>query len=167
VRPKKLTEEVFKYLRTAGPTLSAFNAWVLLKGLETLKRVDARPPMLPAGRLAGSASQSGACFYPACLRIHSMNWPRLSRNPAAPSFLRSQGGREQAWTVVDNCQLLSITANLGDTKTTITHPPPPRTAAFPRKPGCRRHQRRPAAHRGRPRSGGRPAGRLERGLSLI
>lgn len=122
---RKLTEEVFKYLRTAGPTLSAFNAWVLLKGLETLKiRVEAQAAN--AARLAAWLEA-----YPKVARVF---YPGL---PSHPQFALAQqqqksggaivsfevkGGREQAWTVVDNCRLLSITANLGDTKTTITHP---------------------------------------------
>ena len=123
--PKKLTEEVFKYLRTAGPTLSAFNAWVLLKGLETLKlRVEAQ---------AANAAQL-ATWLEAHPKIARVFYPGLPSHPQHEMAMRQQkngggivsfevkGGREQAWTVVDNCQLLSITANLGDTKTTITHP---------------------------------------------
>ncbi len=123
--PKKLTEEVFKYLRTAGPTLSAFNAWVLLKGLETLKlRVEAQ---------AANAAQLAA-WLEAHPKIARVFYPGLPSHPQHEMAMRQQkngggivsfevkGGREQAWTVVDNCQLLSITANLGDTKTTITHP---------------------------------------------
>jgi O-succinylhomoserine sulfhydrylase len=135
VRARKLTEEVFKYLRTAGPTLSAFNAWVLLKGLETLKL----------------SRHGGQCRRLANWLEAHPKWRVFSIRLAFASAARTgqgtaesrrrhrsfevKGGREQAWTVVDHCQLLSITANLGDTKTTITHPPPPRTAAFPRKPG--------------------------------
>jgi O-succinylhomoserine sulfhydrylase len=89
--PKKLTEEVFKYLRTAGPTLSAFNAWVLLKGLETLKLSRRKPPMPPAGRLAGGAPQGGACFLSGLPSHPQHELAKHSRNPAAASFLRSQG----------------------------------------------------------------------------
>lgn len=122
---KKLTEEIFKYLRTAGPTLSAFNAWVLLKGLETLNiRVQAQ---------AANALQL-ASWLEAHPRVARVFYPGLPSHPqyalaktqqknggAIVSF-EVKGGREQAWQVVDHCQLLSITANLGDTKTTITHP---------------------------------------------
>lgn len=123
--PQKLTEEVFKYLRTAGPTLSAFNAWVLLKGLETLKlRVEAHAAN--AARLA--------VWLEAHPKIARVFYPGLPSHPQHELALRQQkngggivsfevkGGRDQAWTVVDHCRLLSITANLGDTKTTITHP---------------------------------------------
>ena len=122
---KKLTEEVFKYLRTAGPTLSAFNAWVLLKGLETLKlRVEAQ---------SANAAQLAA-WLEAHPKVARVFYPGLPSHPQYELAQRQQksggaivafevkGAREQAWQVVDHCQLLSITANLGDTKTTITHP---------------------------------------------
>ena len=123
--PKRLTEEVFKFLRTAGPTLSAFNAWVLLKGLETLKlRIEAQ---------SASALQLATWLeaQPGVARVH---YPGLPSHPQYELARRQQkaggavlsfevrGGRAAAWRVVDACQLLSITANLGDTKTTITHP---------------------------------------------
>jgi O-succinylhomoserine sulfhydrylase len=123
--PRKLTEEVFKYLRTAGPTLSAFNAWVLLKGLETLKlRVEAH---------AANAARM-ASWLEAHPKVSRVFYPGLSSHPQHELAKRQQrtgggivsfelkGGREEAWKVVDHCRLLSITANLGDTKTTITHP---------------------------------------------
>ena len=122
---RKLTEEVFKYLRTAGPTLSAFNAWVLLKGLETLKiRIEAQAAN--AARLAAwleAHPKVARVFYPG-LPSHpqyALAQQQQKSGGAIVSF-EVKGGRDQAWTVVDNCHLLSITANLGDTKTTITHP---------------------------------------------
>ena len=123
--PKMLTEEVFKYLRTAGPTLSAFNAWVLLKGLETLKlRVEAQ---------SANAAQLAAWLeaHPKVARVFYPGLPSHPQHELAKTQQKSggaivafevKGAREQAWQVVDNCRLLSITANLGDTKTTITHP---------------------------------------------
>lgn len=123
--PKKLTEEVFKYLRTAGPTLSAFNAWVLLKGLETLS-------------LRVAAQSANALVLAKWLEAHPaverVYYPGLPSHPQHELAMRQQksggaivsfvvrGGREAAWRVVDACRLLSITANLGDVKTTITHP---------------------------------------------
>ena len=122
---RKLTEEVFKYLRTAGPTLSAFNAWVLLKGLETLKiRIEAQAAN--AARLAAwleAHPKVARVFYPG-LPSHpqyALAQQQQKSGGAIVSF-EVKGGRDQAWTVVDDCHLLSITANLGDTKTTITHP---------------------------------------------
>lgn len=123
--PKKLTEDVFKFLRTAGPTLSAFNAWVLLKGLETLKlRVEAH---------AANAAKLAAWLesHPKVARVYYPGLPSHPQHALAMQQQASGGGvvsfevkgeREQAWQVIDACQLLSITANLGDTKTTITHP---------------------------------------------
>ena len=122
---KKLTDEVLKFLRTAGPTLSAFNAWVLLKGLETLNiRVQAQ-----------SANALGlACWLEAHPKVARVFYPGLESHPQFELARRQQksggailafevkGGREEAWKVVDHCRLLSITANLGDTKTTLTHP---------------------------------------------
>ena len=123
--PKKLTEEVFKYLRTAGPTLSAFNAWVLLKGLETLKlRVEAQSAN--ALRLATwleAHPKVARVFYPGLSSHpqHALAMKQQASGGAIVSF-EVKGGKAEAWQVVDHCRLLSITANLGDTKTTITHP---------------------------------------------
>jgi O-succinylhomoserine sulfhydrylase len=123
--PKKLTEEVFKYLRTAGPTLSAFNAWVLLKGLETLKlRVDAQSAAaLQLATWLEAHPKVARVFYPGLPSHpqHALAKAQQKSGGAIVSF-EVKGARDQAWTVVDHCQLLSITANLGDTKTTITHP---------------------------------------------
>ena len=122
---RQLTDEVFKFLRTAGPALSPFNAWVLLKGLETLKiRLDAQSAK--ALELASWLEE-----HPKVARVH---YPGLASHPqfelarrqqksggAIVSFVVS-GGRAEAWKIVDSCRLLSITANLGDTRTTLTHP---------------------------------------------
>jgi O-succinylhomoserine sulfhydrylase len=123
--PKRLTDEVFKFLRTAGPTLSAFNAWVLLKGLETLQiRLQAQSAR--ALQLAQWLES-----HPRVARVH---YPGLPSHPQFELAQRQQssggaivsfvvkGARAEAWKVVDSCRLLSITANLGDTKTTLTHP---------------------------------------------
>ena len=122
---KKLTDEVLKFLRTAGPTLSAFNAWVLLKGMETLKiRMEAQS----ASALALARWLE---MHPAVSRVYYPGLPshpqyelaqRQQRSGGAIVAFVVKGGRTEAWTVVDNCRLLSITANLGDTKTTLTHP---------------------------------------------
>ena len=123
--PKVLTEEVFKYLRTAGPTLSAFNAWVLLKGLETLKlRVEAQS--VNAAQLAAwleAHPKVARVFYPG-LPSHPQHELAKTQQKSGGAIVAFEvkGAREQAWQVVDHCRLLSITANLGDTKTTITHP---------------------------------------------
>ena len=123
--PKRLTEEVFKYLRTAGPTLSAFNAWVLLKGMETLKiRIEAQSAnALQLARWLEAHPKVRRVFYPGLPSHPQFELARRQQNGggAIVSF-EVKGARKEAWTVVDHCRLLSITANLGDTKTTITHP---------------------------------------------
>ncbi|HRF04840.1 O-succinylhomoserine sulfhydrylase [Accumulibacter sp.] len=123
--PKVLTDEVFKFLRTAGPTLSAFNAWVLLKGLETLQ-IRMQAQSAKALQLAQWLEQ-----HPRVARVY---YPGLPSHPQFELACRQQksggaivsftvkGARQEAWKVVDSCRLLSITANLGDTKTTLTHP---------------------------------------------
>ena len=123
--PKRLTDEVFKFLRTAGPTLSAFNAWVLLKGLETLQiRLEAQ----------SSRALQLALWLEKHPRVRRVYYPGLPSHPQFDLARRQQksggaivsfvvnGARAEAWKVVDSCRLLSITANLGDTKTTLTHP---------------------------------------------
>lgn len=123
--PKKLTEDVFKYLRTAGPTLSAFNAWVLVKGLETLKlRVEAQSAnALRLAQWLEGHPKVVRVFYPglASHPQHELAMRQQKSGGAIVSF-EVRGERAEAWRVVDSCRLLSITANLGDTKTTITHP---------------------------------------------
>ncbi|MGE5468008.1 MAG: O-succinylhomoserine sulfhydrylase, partial [Ignavibacteria bacterium] len=122
---KTLTEEVFRFLRTAGPTLSPFNAWVLLKGLETLKiRMQAQSEnALELARRLEAHPRVARVFYPglASHPQHELAMRQQKSGGAIVSF-EVKGGREEAWRVVDACRLLSITANLGDVKTTITHP---------------------------------------------
>ena len=122
---KALTEEVFKFLRTAGPTLSPFNAWIILKGLETLKiRMQAQSAnALDLARRLEAHPQVARVFYPGLPSHpqHELAMRQQKSGGAIVSF-EVKGGRAEAWRVVDNCKLLSITANLGDTKTTITHP---------------------------------------------
>ena len=123
--PKKLTEEVLKFLRTAGPTLSAFNAWVLLKGLETLKiRMQAQSDnALELARWLEAHPKVARVYYPG-LPSHPQYAlaQRQQKGGGAIVAFEVKGARAEAWQVVDSCRLLSITANLGDTKTTLTHP---------------------------------------------
>lgn len=120
-----LTEEVFKFLRTAGPTLSPFNAWVILKGLETLSiRMKAQSAnALELAQWLEAQPQVARVYYPG-LASHPQHALALRQQASGGAILSFDvsGGRAAAWRVVDNCRLLSITANLGDTKTTITHP---------------------------------------------
>jgi O-succinylhomoserine sulfhydrylase len=125
VGARKLTDEVLKFLRTAGPTLSAFNAWVLLKGLETLKiRIEAQSAnALQLARWLEAHPKVARVYYPG-LESHPQHDLALRQQKAGGAIVSFEvkGARSEAWKVIDNCRLLSITANLGDTKTTLTHP---------------------------------------------
>lgn len=118
-------KEVVGFLRTAGPTMSPFNAWVFLKGLETL-RLRMQAHCASAQALAQwLEQQSGVSrVYYAGLPSHPQH--ELARRQqtgfgAVVSF-EVAGGKEAAWRFIDATRLISITANLGDSKTTITHP---------------------------------------------
>ncbi|WP_293647034.1 O-succinylhomoserine sulfhydrylase [Thiolapillus sp.] len=122
---KNVGEEVYGVLRTAGPSMSPFNAWVFLNGLETL---DLRMK-------AHSANAAELALWlqaqPKVTRVH---YPGLDSHPQKaladrqmklPGGMLSfevDGGQAAAWKVIDATKLLSITANLGDTKSTVTHP---------------------------------------------
>ncbi len=122
---KALVEEVFKFLRTAGPTLSPFNAWVILKGMETLKiRMQAQSAnALELARRLEAHPAVARVFYPglASHPQHALAMRQQASGGAIVAF-EVEGGRDAAWRVIDQCRLLSITANLGDVKTTLTHP---------------------------------------------
>ena len=126
---KKLMEPVFGFLRTAGPAMSAFNAWVLLKGLETLKiRMEAHSAnALELARWLETQANVARVFYPG-LPSHPQHKLAMKQQKTGGGIVSfevasSRGsGKAAAWRVIDNTKLLSITANLGDTKTTITHP---------------------------------------------
>ncbi len=126
VGPQDLVGEgVFGFIRTAGPSMSPFNAWVFLKGLETLRlRMQAHS----ANALALARWLEG---HPEVARVH---YPGLESHPQHDLARRQQdgfggivafevkGGREAAWRLIDTTRVFSITANLGDAKSTITHP---------------------------------------------
>ena len=120
-----LDKSIYPFLRTGGPSMSPFNAWVFLKGLETLG-------------LRMRAHSENALGLAQWLErqpwVERVNYPGLSSHPQHELARRQQaagggivsfevrGGREAAWRLIDATRLLSITANLGDVKTTITHP---------------------------------------------
>ena len=118
-------DALFALLRTTGPTMSPFNAWVFLNGLETL-RIRMHAISESAARLARWLEG-----HPAVRRVH---YPGLESHPGHALATRQQsaaggivafdvhGGREAAWRVIDSTRVLSITANLGDVKTTVVHP---------------------------------------------
>ncbi|MBX2835468.1 MAG: O-succinylhomoserine sulfhydrylase [Gammaproteobacteria bacterium] len=120
-----IEEAVFGYMRSAGPALSPFNAWVFHKGLETLS-LRMNQHCSNAMKLAEWLQQ-----HPAVARVH---YPGLKSHPQHELAKRQQsgfgavvsmelgGGKSAAWSLIDNQRLMSITANLGDAKTSITHP---------------------------------------------
>ena len=125
-----VAEKLEPVLRFGGPTLSAFNAWVLLKGLETLSlRMNQQSAnALAVARWLERQPQVARVHYPG-LESHPQHAiAKRQQSAAGPvlSFEVKGADRERtranAWQVVDGCRLLSITANLGDVKTTITHP---------------------------------------------
>lgn len=125
VGKKVIVDDVLKFLRTAGPSISPFNAWVILKGLETLRiRMEAQSAIaLELARWLEQQAGVERVYYPglASHPQHELAMRQQKSGGAIVSF-EVAGGREGAWRVVDSTRLMSITANLGDTKTTITHP---------------------------------------------
>lgn len=118
--------EVYSVLRTTGPTMSPFNAWIFLKGLETLNlrmKAHCDNAMLLAKWLDQHAAV-GKVYYPGLEDDAGHQLAKQQQNAFGGllSFELKKNSREQAWKVVDSTRLLSITANLGDVKTTITHP---------------------------------------------
>ena len=121
----KLLEEVYGVVRTCGPSMSPFNAWVFLKGLETLRlRMEAHSANALA--LATWLSQQ-----PKVKQVNYAGLPTHPQHQLAAQQQRAFGGvlsfvvegeREGAWRFIDGTKIMSITANLGDAKTTITHP---------------------------------------------
>ena len=116
---------VFNFLRTAGPSMSPFNAWVILKGMETLKiRMEAH----------SANALKVARWLEAHPGVQKVYYPGLPSHPQYELARRQQktgggivsfevkNGKEAAWQVIDSVRMLSITANLGDVKSTLTHP---------------------------------------------
>jgi O-succinylhomoserine sulfhydrylase len=122
---KRVGEAVFGVLRTAGPTMSPFNAWIFLKGIETLGlRMQAHAERaLILARWLEDMPGVRRVYYPG-LASHPQHHlvGVQQRNGGGIFSFEVEGGREAAWAVIDATRMLSITANLGDVKTTITHP---------------------------------------------
>jgi O-succinylhomoserine sulfhydrylase len=121
----ELMAEVLGFIRSAGPTLSPFNAWVFTKGLETLRL------RMEAHSASALALAEWLAAHPAVERVFYAGLPdhpghelarRQQRAFGGVLSFRVRGGREQAWQVIDATRILSLTANLGDAKTTIVHP---------------------------------------------
>ena len=124
-RKELIQEPLTSFLRSAGPALSPFNAWIILKGLETLRlRMEAhsRAAQEIAEWLEAHPGVSRV-YYPG-LRSHPQFALAAEQQRAGGGILSFEvaGGREAAWKLIDSTRLISITANLGDAKTTITHP---------------------------------------------
>jgi len=118
-------EAVYSFLRSAGPTMSPFNGWIFLKGLETLSlRMERHcDNALKLAQWLEAQSTVEQVFYPGLTSHpqHELAKRQQSGFGGLISFV-VKGGKEAAWRVIDGTQFISITANLGDTKTTITHP---------------------------------------------
>lgn len=120
-----IEKAIYPYLRTGGATMSPFNAWVFLSGLETLS-VRMKAHCESAFELAK--------WLVKCTGVNKVHYPGLPTHPQHELAKRQQslfggivsfelqGGKEQAWKLIDATEMISITANLGDVKTTITHP---------------------------------------------
>ncbi len=122
---QRVGEEIHGFVRTAGPCMSPFNAWVFLKGLETLS-LRMRAHCEHAGAVAAWLQE-----HPAVSRVYYAGLPDHPHHRLAAEqqsgfggvvSFEVHGGREAAWRVIDATRMLSITANLGDAKSTITHP---------------------------------------------
>ncbi len=116
---------VYGFLRTAGPTLSAFNAWVILKGLETLKiRMETHSAhALQMAQWLESQPNVARVFYPGLISHPQYELAkRQQKSGGGIVTFEVKGGKDAAWRVIDSTRLISITANLGDAKSTLTHP---------------------------------------------
>ena len=122
---KKLIEPIYGFVRTAGPAISPFNAWICLKGMETLRiRMEAQSASaMTLAKWLATQPQVSAVHYAGLPTHpqHALAQRQATAQGAVVSF-EMAGGRAAAWRVVDAVKMISITANLGDTKTTITHP---------------------------------------------
>lgn len=122
---RELIEPIYGFVRTAGPALSPFNAWICLKGMETLRlRVEAQSrSAFQLAQWLQSQPQVSKVHY-AGLESHpqyALAYRQANAQGAVVSF-EVNGGKDAAWKVVDSVRMISVTANLGDTKSTITHP---------------------------------------------
>ena len=122
---KEHIDEIRSFCRATGPTLSAFNAWVMLKGLETLSlRMKAHcenalkiAEWLQNQKFVQKVHYLGLQSHP----HHNIAKAQQSGYGGIVSF-EVKGGKKEAFRIINNTKMISITANLGDTKSTITHP---------------------------------------------
>jgi O-succinylhomoserine sulfhydrylase len=120
-----VNEDIFGVIRSTGPSMSPFNAWVALKGLETLNlRMNAHSQnAIQLARFLQQHPRVDRVFHPG-LENHPQHELAKSQQYGFGGVVSFDvaGGRESAWKIIDSTELVSITANLGDVKTTITHP---------------------------------------------
>jgi O-succinylhomoserine sulfhydrylase len=122
---KRVGEDVFGVIRTAGPSMSPFNAWVFLSGLETLHlrmREHSRNAQIVAEWLEEQPGVAAVHFPGLASYPQKVLAERQQSAPGGIVAFEVEGGREAAWQVIDRTRVLSITANLGDVRSTITHP---------------------------------------------
>lgn len=121
----EIMEQVHSFMRSAGPAMSPFNAWVFLKGLETLNiRMKAHSESaLRVAQWLQTQDKVEQVFYSGLSDHpdHALMKKQQKAGSGVVSF-RIQGGREDAWSFIDGLEFISITANLGDAKSTVTHP---------------------------------------------
>lgn len=120
-----LVDEVYGFIRSAGPSLSPFNAWILLKGLETLElRMRAHSDSaLQIARFLAQHPAVAKVYYPGLAEASTLEL--IKRQQSAYGGVLSfelAGGKNAAWQCIDRLKIFSITANLGDAKSTVTHP---------------------------------------------
>ncbi len=124
-RDSVISGEIFPFVRTAGPVMSPFNAWVFLKGLETLSlriKAHSQNALTVAGWLA-EHTKVEAVYYPYLPTHPQYALARVQQSAGGGVVAFTvPGGSQEAFAFVNACRLLSLTANLGDTKSTITHP---------------------------------------------
>ncbi len=116
---------IYGFLRTAGPTMSAFNAWVILKGLETLKirMQNHAENALQLAQWLESQPNVARVYYPGLPSHPQYELAKIQQNSGGGIVtFEVRGGKDAAWRVIDSTRLISITANLGDAKSTLTHP---------------------------------------------
>ena len=122
---QKIIDEIRLFTRSTGPTLSPFNAWVVLKGLETLRiRMEAHEiNALKFANWLQKHKEVKRVFYTGLeSHPHHETAKKQQRGFGGIVSFEVQGGKTRAFDVINNVKIMSISANLGDTKSTITHP---------------------------------------------
>ena len=120
-----IVDEISSFTRSTGPTLSAFNAWVVLKGLETLSlrmKAHSESAMKLANWLESQAFVDKVYYIGLQNHPHHETAKKQQTGYGGIVSFEVKGGKKEAFRLINNTKMVSITANLGDTKTTITHP---------------------------------------------